>query len=193
MLAAGHDVYMVGGAIRDLIAGMSSNDFDLAVNAGPEEIKRVFADAKFHSVGKMSFGYIVTDGEVIDIAPLYNIPAEYKGLPGIPEFDATQLETDSARNDSFRRDLTINALFYDMKTDEILDYHGGLWDLREGVLDTLTDADAALLYTPSAAIRALRFKARYGYPLSGRLESALRANEIQVRIIPDYYYRELEG
>ena len=77
--------------------------------------------------------------------------------------------------DSFRRDITINALYYDMSVGDLVSWQGGLYDLREGLIDTIADPDVELSDDPNVAIRALRFKARYGYAFSERLDAALRA------------------
>ncbi len=82
--------------------------------------------------------------------------------------------SDSFVSDSFQRDLTINAIYYDVKTGDIVDYHGGLHDIREHILQTMVDAEAAFKADPRISIRAMRFKARYGFDFSDRLDEVLR-------------------
>lgn len=176
LIAAGYEAYIVGGAIRDIIMGKATNDFDIATNAPNEVIKEALDSVTFHEVDNKVFCYAHYPDEDVDVATFYNIPKAYKGKRGVPDFNPDERTTKIARNDSFRRDLTINALYYDMKTDEIVDWHGGLHDIRERVLDTLTDSDLAIRDAPPTAIRALRFKARYNFNFSERLERAMRDN-----------------
>ncbi|MBR1437951.1 MAG: hypothetical protein IJ587_05380 [Synergistaceae bacterium] len=174
LCSAGYEVYIVGGAIRDIILGKPTNDFDIATNATNEAIKDILGNVTFHKADGKLFCYAqYPDGDV-DVATFYNIPSAYIGQHGVPDFDPNESTTILARNDSFRRDLTVNALYYDMRTNEIVDWHGGLHDLRNRVLDTLTDADLSIRNAPPNAIRALRFKARYGFRFSERLEKAMK-------------------
>ena len=175
LIAAGHDVYVVGGSLRDLFMGKPANDVDLATSASNEEIKATLDNVSFHEVNGKVFGIAHYPDEALDVSTFYNIPAAYKGQRGVPDFNPEELNTKIARNDSFRRDLTMNALYYDMKTDEVVDWHGGLHDIRTGVIETMTDADLSLRSDPPTGIRAFRFKARYGFRFSDSLESAMRA------------------
>lgn len=123
------------------------------------------------------FALIHFPDEDIDLATLQNIPAPYHGKPGIPEFDPSLSQSDSALFDSFQRDLTMNSLYYDLTTGDIIDYHGGLYCLREGFMDTAVEGNLALSTNPMI-IRLLRFKARYGFRLSDSLEAAMRNNAL---------------
>ena len=174
LTAAGYDVYVVGGSLRDMLMGKPANDVDLSTNATNDEIKATLDSVKFHEVNNKIFGIAQYPDEALDVSTFYNIPAPFNGQPGVPDFNPEELNTKLARNDSFRRDLTLNALYYDMRTEELVDWHGGIHDLRSGVLETMTDAGLQLRASPSDAIRALRFKARYGFRFSERLESAMR-------------------
>ena len=176
LIAAGYEVYVVGGSLRDLLMGKTANDVDLSTNASNEEIKATLDNVKFHEVANKIFGVAHYPDEALDVATFYNIPADYKGQRGVPDFNPEEVNTKLARNDSFRRDLTMNALYYDMGTGELVDWHGGLHDIREGVLETMTDADLSIRSAPNTGIRALRFKARYGFRFSDGLERAMRAH-----------------
>jgi poly(A) polymerase len=176
LIAGGYSAYIVGGAIRDLIMGVESNDFDIATDASNEEIERLLGDVTFHNVGEKVFAYAQYPDEIIDVATFYNIPVYFSGQSGIPEFDPGELMTDNPRNDSFRRDLTINSLYYDMSTGDLITWQGGLYDLKEGILETIADPRLELFDDPNVANRLLRFKARYGYRFSDRVEEAMRKN-----------------
>ena len=177
LLDAGYDVCIIGGAVRDLVLNEKSMDFDLTTNATIEEQIALFGDQlTFHPAGKYQFGYLHYPDEIVDLATSVNIPAFLAGMPGVPEFDTEALYSDNFLFDSFERDMTINAIYYDVATHELVTYHGGLYDIREKYLDTIADSDTVYRNDPNAAIRALRFHARFGYRFSGRVEDALRAN-----------------
>ena len=177
LLDAGYEVYIIGGAVRDLVMNVRSSDFDLSTNATIEQQIELFGDMlTFHPVGEYQFGFLHYADEIVDLATTLNIPAFFYGMPGVPDFDPDQLYSDNYLFDSFERDLTINAIYYDVKTHELVTYHGGLYDLREGVLDTIGDPDVKLTGNPTAAVRALRFRARFNAVFSDRLEEAMRAN-----------------
>ena len=175
LIDAGYEAYIVGGAIRDLVMGTETMDFDISTNATNEEFSGILDDVSFHSIQSgLEFGYAHYPDEVIDVASCVNIPAAFYGISGVPDFNPDSLYSDNYLFDSFERDLTMNALYYDVKTGDLVDFHGGLHDIREGVLDTMTDSDTAIRSNPAVAIRALRFKARYGYVFSDRLEDAMQ-------------------
>ncbi|MCR4746487.1 MAG: hypothetical protein K5894_14830 [Lachnospiraceae bacterium] len=174
LLDGGYKAYIVGGALRDMIMGVESNDFDIATDASNEEIERLLGDVTFHDVGDMTFAVANYPDEGIDVATFYNIPAIYHGQKGIPDFDANERKTDTAENDSFRRDITINSLYYDMSNGNLITWQGGLYDLKEGIIETIADPILECFDNPDVSIRALRFKARYEYRFSDRLENAMR-------------------
>ena len=177
LLDAGYDVYIIGGAVRDLVLNVKSSDFDLSTNASIEQQIELFGDMlTFHSAGEYQFGYLHYPDEIVDLATTINIPAFFAGMPGVPEFDPDQLYSDSYLFDSFERDLTINAIYYDLRTHELVTYHGGLYDIRRNILDTIGDPDVKMTGNPTTAVRALRFKARFNAVFSDRLEEAMRAN-----------------
>ncbi|MCR5084433.1 MAG: hypothetical protein K6A65_02890 [Succinivibrionaceae bacterium] len=174
LLDAGHEAYIIGGAVRDFAMGMASNDLDIATSATNAQIKEILGDlnVRFHPVEGKEFGKLRYQGEDIDVATFYNIPPELHGLPGIPDFDPAAASSGSALHDSFRRDLTFNALYYDLRTGDILDYHGGLYSILHHEIAPI--ADPRVYMDAGRLIRALRFKARYGYTFSPELEQYVR-------------------
>ena len=175
LLENGYKAYVVGGCIRDFIMGKESNDIDISTDATIEQQRALFGDALVtHDVGGMVFGYVQFPDEAVDLATFQNVPAPYAGLPGIPDFDVTTNTSDSEMLDSFQRDMTMNALYYDLSTGDIVDFHGGIHDIREGVINTMVDASIALPVRPRVTARAIRFKARYGFEFSESLDRVIR-------------------
>lgn len=178
LIANGFPVYLVGGTVRDLAAGLKADDFDFSTPASIEEQRQIFGD-KLKTVtipSGFTFGHINYPDERVDLSAFSNIPAAYLGLEGVPEFDPSSLYSTSLLYDSFQRDLTFNALYYDLQTGDIIDFHGGLHDLREGIIETMTDADVVFTNDSRKALRALRFKAQFNFEFSENIELAMRAN-----------------
>jgi tRNA nucleotidyltransferase/poly(A) polymerase len=150
------DLYLVGGAVRDSLMGNPIKDYDLATDATPDEIINILeGTAKLIKVGE-KFGVInVINGD-----------EEYE----IATFRADSDESDGRRPDSVtftdiktdvqRRDFTINALFYDLKEKEIVDYVGGVADIEEGVIRTVGKAEDRFREDKLRILRAIRFATR---------------------------------
>ena len=199
LMKAGFKVYLVGGTIRDLAAGREGNDFDFSTDASIEEQSRIFADSLIiHEEQNGTFTRVHYPDEDIDLAQFLNIPPLLRGLKGMPETDSDGLFTKSILIDSCQRDLTINALYYDMANGDLIDFHGSLHDLREGIIDTVIEPELEFMpaVRPTAALRAFRFKARFNFKFSDRLEKAFRKDAIKYvkYIMPatnSYYIRRM--
>lgn len=182
LIDAGYQAYLTGGAVRDMILGTAVSDFDIASDAPQELWETLFGDAlSLHNVesSDLLFGVVKCNGEGIDLAPLQNIPAFYRGRPGVPETDPDSPISDSPLYDSYGRDLTINAMYYDLSNGDILDYHGGLRDIQDKVLRTIGDPIVQLGNGPSEMIRYIRFHARYeGSSFAPELEAALEEHHL---------------
>ena len=177
LLEAGYQAYVVGGSTRDYIMGRKNVDADITTNATIEEQRELFGDAlRTHEAVGRVFGGVSFPDEEVDLSTFQNIPKQYKDLPGVPPFDPDQLTGDSLLGDSFQRDLTLNAIYYDLSNGDLLDFHDGIYDIREGILDTMVDAGTELQSDPRVLLRAIRFKARFGLDFSDDLEKAIREN-----------------
>ena len=180
LIANGFPVYLAGGTVRDLAAGLKADgfNFNFSTPASVEEQRQIFG-GKLETVTipiGLTFGHINYPDERVDLTAFCNIPAAYLGLEGVPEFDPSSLYSTSLLYDSFHRDFTFNALYYDLQTGDIIDCHGGLYDLREGIIETMTDAGVVLTNDSRIALSALRFKAQFNFNFSENVELAVRAN-----------------
>lgn len=156
---AGYQVYLVGGAVRDIVLGIEPNDFDFATNATPKEIKKVFryTDHKVDFVGE-SFGVTLVDG--VEVATFRG--DEYHG-DGCRDVAITYVDT--IEEDLSRRDFTINAMALD-KNGNLIDPFGGVNDLLKRpeqcvVVRFVGDAQKRIWEDPNRIIRAFRFVARF--------------------------------
>ena len=137
---AGYEAYIVGGAVRDLLLDRSPKDYDLSTSATPEEIRKVFRDRRTLIIGKrFQLVHLFLHGDIIEISTFRKRPQPQQELhkPGreVPEnLIVRDNEFGTAQEDAWRRDFTVNALFYDPVADQILDYTGmGLEDIKTAV------------------------------------------------------------
>jgi len=167
----GHKLFVVGGAVRDSVLGKQPKDFDLATDAVPDKVEEMMKSAGLKTIatGK-SFGVInvFTDQGEYEIATFRSDSKESDGRrPDSVTF--TNIEGDVSR-----RDLTINALFYDIDTFEIVDLVGGLNDIKNGVVRTVGAAEDRFGEDKLRVLRAIRFAGRFGSELEPSVDAALQ-------------------
>ena len=160
-------LFIVGGAVRDAILGKSPKDYDLATDAKPDEVLTIAKKGglKTLEVGKQ-FGVVIVGGH--EIATFRKDIGKGR-RPDSVDFSDIQ-------GDVKRRDLTINALFYDMDRSEIVDLVGGVSDLKKKKIRTVGNAVERFDEDPLRKMRALRFQAALNGKLTKETESALREN-----------------
>ncbi len=163
----GKQLYVVGGAVRDAILGKSPKDFDLATDAKPDEVERIAKQGglKTVPVGKQ-FGVVIVGGHEI---------ATFRKDIGKGRRPSAVDYTD-IKGDVMRRDLTINALFYDMGRGEIVDLVGGIADLKKKKIRTVGDPGERFDEDPLRKLRAVRFAGSVGGRMSKDTWSALKQN-----------------
>lgn len=165
----GYKLYVVGGAVRDALLGKTPKDFDLATDAVPDKVEEMMQDAGFRTLptGK-AFGVInvFTDQGEYEIAT-FRLDLSSGRRPDAVSF--TNIEGDVKR-----RDLTINALFYDIDTKEIVDLVGGVDDLKKGVVRTVGAPEDRFGEDRLRILRAIRFAGRFGSDLDPATDNALQ-------------------
>jgi poly(A) polymerase len=168
----GHQAYLVGGCVRDLLLGRHPKDFDVATSAHPRQVKRLFRNGRI--IGRrFKLVHIAYAGHIIETATFRREPA-----PRGPEDDDDLLivednEFGTAEEDARRRDFTINALFLDPGRRRILDYVGGLADLEAGVLRTIGDGRVRMAEDPVRILRAVKFATRLALRIEDRTWDAM--------------------
>jgi poly(A) polymerase len=182
---AGYQGLLVGGCVRDLLLGVAPKDFDVATDATPEEVRRLFRRSRL--VGRrFRIAHVRYGRKVIEVSTFRKGEAAEEderhhadsGLILRDNVWGTQEE------DAFRRDFTINALYYDPETEEIVDYVGGLDDLEHRRLRFIGDADLRLREDPVRILRAIRFVAKLGFSLDAAIEAAIPQTAAHLRAIP---------
>jgi len=162
---AGKKLYVVGGAVRDAILGNKPKDFDLATDAKPDEVLKIAKDSGFKTaeVGK-AFGVVIINGN--EIATFRRDLGKGRRPDAV---DYTDIEGDVKR-----RDLTVNALFYDIDRGEIVDLVGGIKDLKNNKIRTVGDADERFGEDALRKLRALRFQTKLGGTMDPKLLASLK-------------------
>ena len=165
----GHKLYVVGGAVRDALLGKTPKDYDLATDATPDKVELMMDKAGYRTLptGK-AFGVInvFTDDDEYEIATFR------KDLSGGRRPDAVEFTT--IDQDVKRRDLTINALFYDIDTGEVVDLVGGIDDIKGGIVRTVGSPEERFGEDRLRILRALRFAGRFGSDLEPNVDAALK-------------------
>ena len=167
---AGYKLYLVGGAVRDALLGKEPKDFDIATDALPDTIQNLLSPLyKTLETGK-AFGVI----NVLTPSGEYEIATFRKDIGAGRRPDAVEFTT--IDQDVKRRDLTINALFYDIDTKEVIDLVGGIEDLKNGVVRTVGSAEERFGEDKLRILRAIRFAGRFGSELDPAVDAALKRN-----------------
>lgn len=164
----GFKLFVVGGAVRDALLNQTPKDFDLATDAVPDMVEEMMAKAGLNTLptGK-AFGVInvFTDMGEYEIATFREDLSSGRRPDGV---SFTNIEGDVKR-----RDLTINALFYDIDTSEVVDLVGGIEDLKNGVIRTVGAAEDRFGEDRLRILRAIRFAGRFGSELDPSVDAAL--------------------
>ena len=163
----GYEGYIVGGAVRDLIVGLQPKDFDVATNATPEQIKPLFRRARI--IGRrFRLVHVVFGPEIIETST-FRAPSN-GGEEHTDEHGRILRDNEfgTHEEDAARRDFTLNALYYDPLTEEVIDFHRGVSDLQKRIVRMIGDPEKRYREDPVRMLRAVRFAAK----LSGEIEPA---------------------
>ena len=170
----GYTAYLVGGGVRDLLLGREPKDFDVGTSAKPKEVKRAFHNCflvgRRFRLAHVRFGEKVietatfrqnsqTVGEIIEHAA--EGPFEDNTF-GTPETDA------------YRRDFTVNGLFYNIRDFSVIDYVGGMRDLKHKVIRSIGDPNIRFQEDPVRMMRAIKFSSRLGFKIERKTAEAIR-------------------
>ena len=177
---AGFDAYLVGGGVRDLLLGIEPKDFDVATNAEPDEVKRVFKH-KCRLIGRrFRLAHVRFGRYVIEVATFRGQEDQESGgkkHSGRQVDQSGRLLRDNVYGtideDVWRRDFTINALYYNIKDFTIIDYVGGLEDIKKGQLRLIGDPETRYREDPVRMIRAIRFAAKLGFKIEEMTEAPI--------------------
>ena len=177
---ARYEAYVVGGAVRDFLLNRQPKDYDLSTSATPEQIKKVFRDRHVLIIGKrFRLVHLHHHGEIIEISTFRRRPPDQtelrkpgKQAPAHMIFQDNEFGT--AEEDAWRRDFTINAIFYDPVNDRIVDYTGmGMKDLAEKTVRSIGEPELRFEEDPVRILRALKLVGQYGFTMDSATECAV--------------------
>ena len=170
---AGFSAYVVGGAVRDLLLGIEPKDFDVATDARPEQVKPLFRRALI--IGRrFRLVHVMLGPDTVEVSTFRSADpdsSEKDEHGRVLRDNVYGTQQDDAR----RRDFTVNALYYDPLTEEIVDFHGGLADLKKRVLRVIGDPQTRYREDPVRMLRAVRLGAKLGLTLDAATRAPIAA------------------
>jgi len=169
---AGFQAYVVGGAVRDLIAGITPKDYDIVTDATPEEVRAQFRRSRI--IGRrFQIVHVMQGAETLEVS---TFRAAHDADTQKDEHGRVLRDNvfGSQQDDAARRDFTINALFYDPATETVLDYHHGVADLKQKTLRIIGDPRARYREDPVRMLRAIRLSAKLGLTIDPDARSPIR-------------------
>lgn len=174
--AAGFAAYWVGGCVRDFLLGREPEDFDIATDAVPEQIEKLFP--RTIAVGRKFGVMVVVEAEQQFQVATFRAESDYRDGRR-PE----QVSFGDARADATRRDFTINGLFLDPLTNQTHDWVKGEADLRAGIIRTIGEPTERFGEDHLRMLRAIRFAARLGFAIEPDTFAAVRAHAAKIKLI----------
>lgn len=166
----GYEAYLVGGCVRDLLLGRAPKDFDVATAARPEEVRALFPRSRL--IGRrFRLAHVRAGREVFEVATFRaGHEAGAAGPAGMLLHDNVY---GTREEDAVRRDFTVNALYYDARDGSVLDFTGGMADLRAGLIRAIGDPAVRYREDPVRMLRAVRFAAKLGFRIEPRTEAPI--------------------
>jgi poly(A) polymerase len=190
---AGYQAFLVGGAVRDLLLGLHPKDFDVATDAHPEQVRKLFRNCRligrrFH-LAHVRFGM-----EIVEVATFRAAHTEADEDHGVDEAEHRVLDMHgrilrdnlygTIEEDVWRRDFTANALYYNIADYSVWDYVGGVPDARSRVLRLIGDPETRYREDPVRMLRAVRFAAKLGFTLHPDTEEPLQRLAYMLDSVP---------
>lgn len=164
---AGYEAYLVGGCVRDLLLGREPKDFDVVTDAHPEDIRDVFRNCRL--IGRrFRLAHVYFGDEIVEVAT-------FRGLAGEEQQDTDRVLENgrilrdnvygTIEEDAFRRDFTVNALYYNISDFSVVDYVGGMEDHKASTLRLIGDPEQRYREDPVRMLRAVRFAVKLGFTI----------------------------
>jgi poly(A) polymerase len=174
---SGYQAHLVGGGVRDLMLGREPKDFDIATDAHPEDVRRLFRNCRL--IGRrFRLAHVVYGREVIEVATFRALHEEGADSSVQHIDDEGRIVRDNVYGDieadAIRRDFTVNALYYNIADFSIIDYTAGMSDIEAGLLRLIGDPDTRYREDPVRMLRVVRFATKLGFRLEKATEEPIR-------------------
>jgi poly(A) polymerase len=170
LINAGHLAYLVGGGVRDLMLGRRPKDFDVATSAHPQQVRDLFRNSRL--IGRrFRLVHVFFGPHNVEVATFRRRSEELGG----PDDPLIRLDNTfgTPQEDAFRRDFTVNALFYDPATFHVIDYMAGVDDLGARLIRTIGDPETRMREDPVRMLRAVRFAAKLDFAIEPATRAAI--------------------
>jgi poly(A) polymerase len=157
---AGFEAYLVGGCVRDLLLNCRPKDFDVATDASPDDVRRLFRNSRIIGRRFRLVHVLFGGGKVIETATFRRAPPQDEDRDGAELLIRNDNEFGEAHEDALRRDFTVNGLFYDLDARQVLDWVSGMPDVERRTINTIGDPIIRFQEDPIRMLRAIKFAAR---------------------------------
>ncbi|MEA2084302.1 MAG: poly(A) polymerase [Thermodesulfobacteriota bacterium] len=193
---AGFISYLVGGCVRDLYLGNKPKDFDISTEARPGQVRKLFRNSRVIGRRFRLVQVFFKDDKIIEVST-FRRAGEYD-LKGLDKVLPSNNTFGNASEDAFRRDLTINALFCDIDKFSIIDYAGGMADIKNGIVRMVGDPDRRITRDPVRMMRVIRHAARNNFIIEKNTWDAVRHHCKELTLCPpsriyDELFKDLRG
>lgn len=180
----GYKAYLVGGSIRDLLLGRKPKDFDVVTNATPNQIKKIFSNSRIIGRRFRIVHIMFRGGKLIEVSTFRSFPMHrYAGKAARKEdlLQTRDNEFGTPKEDSARRDFTINALYFDPRNESIIDFTGGYEDLRNFKIRVIGDPEVSFKEDPVRMLRAVKFATLLDMQIGSSTTQAIRKNRQEIQ------------
>jgi poly(A) polymerase len=194
---AGYRAYLVGGGVRDLMLGRTPKDFDISTDAHPGELRKLFRNSRIIGKRFRLVQVFYHGGKIIEVST-FRCRSEFEENDADETVLAQNNTFGTPAEDAFRRDLTINALFYEIEHFTVIDYTGGVQDLENRIVRMVGEPERRIIHDPVRMLRAIRHAARQGFAVEPETWAAIRANVDKLALCPvsrirDEFMRDLRS
>ncbi len=170
----GYTAYLVGGGVRDLLMDRKPKDFDVGTSAKPQEVKRAFRNC-FLIGRRFRLAHVVFNGKVVETATFRQESKSVgKSIECAIEGPLEDNTFGTPETDASRRDFTVNGLFYDIHDFSVIDWVGGMRDIKNKIIRAIGDPDIRFQEDPVRMMRAIKFSARLGFEIEKRTAAAMK-------------------
>ncbi len=172
LTSGGHEAYLVGGCVRDLLVGKRPKDFDVATSARPEEVRALFRNSRIIGRRFRLVHVLFPHGHVVETATFRRNPPPHAQAGDDNLLIISDNYFGDAHEDAKRRDFTINGLFYDVEQRMVLDWVGGMRHIASRTLQTIGDPVVRFQEDPVRMLRAVKFAARIDFGIAPEVYDA---------------------
>ncbi|MFZ5889861.1 MAG: polynucleotide adenylyltransferase PcnB [Myxococcota bacterium] len=169
----GYEAYLVGGGVRDLLVQRRPKDFDVATNARPDDVRRLFRNSRIIGRRFRLVHVLFGGGKVIETATFRRAPEDSAGRDGDDLLIRNDNVFGEAHEDAQRRDFRFNGLFYDLERHEVIDWVGGMPDIERRSVHTIGNPVVRFLEDPVRILRAIKFSARLDFGMTPDVYDAI--------------------